>query len=95
MTVSKVIPLLQFFFVRSVVSYVEFVLSLFVPYLFNRSPSFGTSGGLCFVNMAFLEYLHLARPIFRSDPVNILHKSIAGRYRPVRVADGPITARCR
>ena len=27
--------------------------------------------------------------------VNILHKSIAGRYRPVRVADGPITARCR
>ena len=28
-------------------------------------------------------------------PVNILHKSIAGRYRPVRVADGPITARYR
>ena len=28
-------------------------------------------------------------------PVSILHKSIAGRYRPVRVADGPITARCR
>ena len=27
--------------------------------------------------------------------VNILHKSIAGRYRPVRVADGPITVRCR
>ena len=26
---------------------------------------------------------------------NILCKSIAGRYRPVRVADGPITARCR
>ena len=25
-------------------------------------------------------------------PVSILHKSIAGRYRPVRVADGPITA---
>ena len=25
----------------------------------------------------------------------ILHKSIAGRYRPVRVADGPITARYR
>ena len=27
-------------------------------------------------------------------PVSILHKSIAGRYRPVRVADGPIMARC-
>ena len=29
------------------------------------------------------------------NPVSILHKSIAGRYRPVRVADGPIMARCR
>ena len=28
-------------------------------------------------------------------PESILYKSIAGRYRPVRVADGPITARCR
>ena len=28
-------------------------------------------------------------------PVSILHKSIAGHYRPVRVTDGPITARCR
>ena len=28
-------------------------------------------------------------------PVSILHKSIAGRYRPVRVADGPITASYR
>ena len=28
-------------------------------------------------------------------PVSILHKSIEGRYRPVKVADGPITARCR
>ena len=26
-------------------------------------------------------------------PASILYKSIAGRYRPVRVADGPITAR--
>ena len=26
-------------------------------------------------------------------PVSILHKSIAGRYRPVRVADGPKTTR--
>ena len=30
-----------------------------------------------------------------SIPVSILHKSITGRYRPVRVGDGPITARCR
>ena len=28
-------------------------------------------------------------------PVSILHKSIASRYRPVRVTDGPITARYR
>ena len=28
-------------------------------------------------------------------PVSILYKSIAGRYRPVRVTDGPITARYR
>ena len=28
-------------------------------------------------------------------PVSILYKSIAGRYRPVRVADGPIMARYR
>ena len=27
-------------------------------------------------------------------PVSILYKSTAGRYRPLRVADGPITARC-
>ena len=31
--------------------------------------------------------------ILESHPVSILYKSIAGRYRPVRVADGPITAR--
>ena len=31
----------------------------------------------------------------RVTPDSILHKSTAGRYRPVRVADGPITARCR
>ena len=30
-----------------------------------------------------------------SFPVSILSKSTAGRYRPVRVADGSITARCR
>ena len=34
------------------------------------------------------------RRIF-NKPASILYKSIAGRYRPVRVADGPITARYR
>ena len=29
------------------------------------------------------------------NSVSMLHKYIAGRYRPVRVADGPIKARCR
>ena len=28
-------------------------------------------------------------------PASILYKSIAGPYQPVRVADGPITARYR
>ena len=28
-------------------------------------------------------------------PVSILRKSISGRHWPVRVADGPMTARCR
>ena len=28
-------------------------------------------------------------------PLSILYKSIAGRYRPVRVADGPMMARYR
>ena len=32
---------------------------------------------------------------FNAIPASILHKSIAGSYRPVRVADGPITARHR
>ena len=31
----------------------------------------------------------------RVPPVSILRKSISGRHRPVRVADGPMTARCR
>ena len=28
-------------------------------------------------------------------PVSILRKSISGRHRPVRIADGPMTVRCR
>ena len=35
------------------------------------------------------------KTLVRYDPVSVLHKSIAGRYPPVSVADGPITARCR
>ena len=31
--------------------------------------------------------------LLRLIPVSILHKALGGRYRPVRVADGPITAR--
>ena len=34
-----------------------------------------------------------ATPAVVTYPVSILYKSIAGRYRLVRVADGPITAR--
>ena len=33
--------------------------------------------------------------LLQRNLVSILYKSIAGRYRPVRVADGPITARYR
>ena len=40
--------------------------------------------------------LELRCPYMPEDiPVSILHKSTAARYRPVRVADGPTTARYR
>ena len=42
-----------------------------------------------------LESFRLAISSLTYFPVSILYKSIAGRYRPVRVADGPITARFR
>ena len=35
----------------------------------------------------------VANSVDPHHPVSILHKSIAGPYRPVTVADGPITAR--
>ena len=38
----------------------------------------------------YQEWVHVP-----NTPVSILYKSTAGRYRPVRVADGPITARYR
>ena len=34
-------------------------------------------------------------PLMSTHPVSILRKSISGRHRPVRVADGPMTVRCR
>ena len=42
---------------------------------------------------ALQEMLRLAQMAY--TPVSILRKSISGRHRPVRVADGPMTARCR
>ena len=44
----------------------------------------------------FINAEHSPHKAFNKDiPVSILYKSTAGRYRPVRVADGSITARCR
>ena len=40
-------------------------------------------------------YLRCLYVIRTPSPVSILRKSISGRHRPVRVADGPMTARCR
>ena len=40
-------------------------------------------------------FLFLRNYRLKSFPVSILRKSISGRHRPVRVADGPMTARCR
>ena len=46
---------------------------------------------------AHLVYFYVeSYPIrLHPSPVSILRKSISGRHRPVRVADGPMTARCR
>ena len=42
------------------------------------------------------EYLRvILHNIAGKYPVSILRKSISGRHRPVTVADGPMTARCR
>ena len=40
----------------------------------------------------FVKYDEHTLPV---NPVSILRKSISGRHRPVRVADGPMTARYR
>ena len=44
--------------------------------------------------IVLLFFLHIKQYAY-INPVSILLKSITGRYRPVRIADGPITARCR
>ena len=46
--------------------------------------SFGTIG------LIYYMYKYTSAPSYY--PVSILYKSIAGRYRPIRVADGPRTA---
>ena len=40
-------------------------------------------------------FLFNSQIFVNAHPVSILYKSVAGRYRPVRVADGPITVRYR
>ena len=54
---------------------------------------------LCFRSFWHCDNLAWGREsflvLFVRFPVSILRKSISGRHRPVRVADGPMTARCR
>ena len=50
---------------------------------------------ICITHQAMELYQAVFRKLSLTIPVSILHKSIAGRSRPIRVADGPITARCR
>ena len=68
-----------------------------------------TAYGVSMIHFMMSNYSVSGQPLLWSDcavwsetslpsyayPVSILYKSIAGRYRPVRVADGPITTRCR
>ena len=67
------------------------IVSFFVPHLFL----FWYLGKAMLCAVAFpgyLTYTFTAAYPFIS-PVSIFYKSIAGRYWPVRVADGPIAAR--
>ena len=48
-----------------------------------------------YVPYTYVRYHNKPKDHIIIYPLSILHKSIAGRYRPVRVADGPIAARCR
>ena len=56
-------------------------------------PFFSLVVVLQFVIFFSFDVQSVVKPL--SFPESILYKSTAGRYRPVRVADGPITARCR
>ena len=62
-------------------------MSLIIKFIFPTHTCF-TSGESLIADLEQVIFVP-------SCPVSILHKSIAGRYRPVRIADGPITARCR
>ena len=46
-------------------------------------------------NTVFTLSIRTNDPEQTMNPVSIHYKFIAGHYRPVRVADGPITARYR
>ena len=47
------------------------------------------------VTYSYVWHMHAHSRTNSTIPVSILRKSISGRHRPVRVADGPMTARCR
>ena len=80
---STAVFLLQFHFDRSIIVRALLVVSC--------SPHLAP-----WISYVSRLWLLLGIPIvFCTVPVSILHKSIAGRFRPVRVADGPITARGR
>ena len=46
------------------------------------------------IEVAPIKFM-LCNILIRTIPVSILYKSITGHYRPIRVADEPITARYR
>ena len=48
-----------------------------------------------YVNKYYSYFFMITYIMGTHYPVSILCKSISGRHRPVRVADGPMTARCR
>ena len=65
-------------------------------YLPSWTPSLFRKGFVDLHKLKWVDKIIQSQNCEHTDnPVSILHKSIAGRYRPVSVADGPITARCR
>ena len=61
---------------------------------FNLSKHFVPSAAFVYVREQ-RRHMSASTTIQSDIPVSILRKSISGRHRPVRVADGPMTARCR